>query len=239
MFLELSEVFVCPSCRPAQGLIVLVDAIEERRVREGHLGCPECEMRVPIRDGVLRFDRAREGGTGDVPAASLVAGVGREQGATRLAALLGADRAEGCLLLGPGLEALAEPLAGIGEVAEVLSLVPEAPGPDTPQAANDGERGEGPGEGAPRTHGVSRATGVDPGDLPVVTGRLAGVALLGPGRDAVREAVRVVEEGGRVVLLEPSREARRALEGEPVGVTAAEQEAVVAVRQAGAAPVRS
>lgn len=229
MFLELSEVFVCPDCRPAQGLVVLVDDIEDRRVREGHLGCPECEMKVPIREGVLRFDDVRgdgaerpgaeEGPAG--PGAALLAGVDPEEGATRLAALLGADRVEGCLLLGPGLEAPAAQLARLAGDAEVLVLADES------DAA------------APPAPGVSRALGIDPADLPVVTGRIAGVALVRPSADAVREAVRVLEEGGRAVLLEPSPEARGVLDDGPVGVAAAGKDAVVAIREPGAAPARS
>lgn len=259
MFLELSEIFVCPTCRPAQGLIVLVDAIEERRVREGHLGCPECEMRVPIRDGVVRFDRARgpgegrdldraragaaDGPAGDAAAAApstdaaLLSGVDPEEGATRLAALLGADRTEGCLLLGPGLGRLASPLAGLAGDAEVLALAAGAP---TPGAAGEepGDRG-GEADGGATPPRVSRAAGVAPGDLPIVTGRLAGVALLRPAAEAVREAVRVLEEGGRVVLLEPSPAARGVLDGAPVGVAAAEEAAVVGVREPGSAAARS
>lgn len=255
MFLELSEIFVCPSCRPAQGLVVLVDAIEERRVRQGHLGCPECERRVPIRDGVLRFDRARpsgrerdpDGGHGEGKAgsgAALLSGVNPEEGATRLAALLGADGAEGCLLLGPGLGRLAAPLARLAGDAEVLALAPRGRTFGAAGEAADDRRG-GTDDGRRRTDidptvsRVSRAGGVDPGDLPIVTGRLAGVALLRPTAEAVREAVRVLEEGGRVVLLEPSPVARGALDGAPVGVAAAEEAAVVAVREPGPAAARS
>lgn len=261
MFLELSEIFVCPSCRPAQGLVVLVDAIEERRVREGHLGCPECELRVPIRGGVLRFDRAGGSGEGRGPAgaragagtdaasgsdaaaegasldAALLSGVDAGEGATRLAALLGAERAEGCLLLGPGLGRLALPLARLAGDAEVLSLAAGAPSPGA--TGVEADDGRGAADVDPTDPGVSRAAGVDPGDLPIVTGRLAGVALLGPTADAVREAVRVLEEGGRVVLLEPSPGARGALDGAPVGVAAAEEATVVAVREPGPAAARS
>ncbi len=255
MFLELSEIFVCPSCRPAQGLVVLVEAIEERRVREGHLGCPECELRVPIRDGVLRFDRARPSGGARDPdgghggdaagsAAALLSGVDAEEGATRLAALLGADGAEGCLLLGPGLGWLAAPLARLAGDAEVLALATRGRTPGAAgKAVDDGRGGTDDGRrGAdvdPPESRVSRAGGVDPGDLPIVTGRLAGVALLRPTAEAVREAVRVLEEGGRLVLVEPSPGTREALDGAPVGVVAAEEAAVVAVREPGSAAARS
>lgn len=254
MFLELSEVFVCPSCRPAQGLIVLVEAIDERRVRRGHLGCPECELRVPIREGVIRFHRSRgdesddEGGGGHegrgrgpgadaraagsggtVDGVALLDGVDDDEGATRLAALLGAREAEGCLLLGPGLERLAVPLAPLAPDAEVLALV----GDDAP---TDGEDPADAGDATSGRGGVSRAVGVDPGDLPLVTGRVAGAALLRPPEEAVGEAVRVLREGARIVLLEPSGEALDALETQPVRRAAAGEGAVVAVRRPGPAP---
>lgn len=242
MLLELSEVFVCPACRPDRALVVLVDAAGDGRVREGRLGCPECETKVPIRSGTIRFDLVRgpedgpagaaapsSAGSGPVAPgeeaadgieAGLLAGVDREEGATRLAALLAADRAEGVLMLGPGLARLAGPLARLAGDAEVLAL---QVGPARAEAEA----------------GVSRAAGVDPGALPVATGRLAGVALLRPGAGEVREAVRVLREGGRAVLLEPDREGRDALETQPIRTAAGGASAVVAVREPGDAPARA
>lgn len=243
MLFELSEVFVCPSCRPDRALVVLVEAAGDGRVREGRLGCPECETKVPVRSGTIRFDlvhgpaRGPAGGvdapssSGSGPAApveevadrieaGLLAGVDREEGATRLAALLAADRAEGVLMLGPGLARLAGPLSRLAGDAEVLAL-------QVGVAKAEAEAG------------VSRAAGVDPGSLPVATGRLAGVALLRPGAGEVREAVRVLREGGRAVLLEPDREGRDALETQPIRTAAGGASAVVAVREPGDAPARA
>lgn len=62
MLLDLSEVFVCPVCRPTQGLVVLVDEIRDRRVLRGHLGCPACDARYPVERGTLRFDAVTAGG---------------------------------------------------------------------------------------------------------------------------------------------------------------------------------
>lgn len=234
MLLELSEVFVCPRCRPAQGTVVMVDRADGRRVLEGRLGCPACDLRVPIRDGVLRFDRAGPPGEdgegeaatgsvdGDRPAAEtpgdrrlpeMLREAEPGEAAVRLAALLGADAAEGYLLLGPGLAGLAAGVAARAPDAEVLALA--------------GEPGDGP------EAGVARAVGIDPAALPVVTGRMAGAALAAPRAEELEESVRVLAEEARLAVLAPGPSCREALEALPVRVAAAEGRAVVAVREPG------
>lgn len=248
MLLELSEVFVCPRCRPAQGLVVLVDRLDGRRVVEGRLGCPGCDLRVPVERGTIRFDRSRgpDGAAApeDAPAApdgaagvgpgetgagagtahegagagggrppALLRDAGPGEAALRLAALLGADRAEGYLLLGPGLAPLAAGVAERAPEAEVLAL--------------DG----GPGEAPPE--GVALAVGIDAEALPIVTGRMAGAGLADPAPGALREATRVLREGARLAVLAPGPACREALEELPLRLSADEERAVVAVREAG------
>lgn len=245
MLLELSEVFVCPRCRPAQGLVVMVDRLEGRRVAAGRLGCPGCDLRVPVRAGTVRFDRARPAGqageegpepageegpepAGEAAAGGPEAGEGSEateplppllraedpeEAAVRLAALLGADRAEGYLLLGPSLGSLAAGVAARAPEAEVLALGRGAPGE--------------PAEG------VGWAAGTDPEDLPVITGRLGGAALAAPSAAALGEGARVLREGARLVILEPGPGLEEELEELPVRPAVREERAVVAVRRAG------
>jgi uncharacterized protein YbaR (Trm112 family) len=43
---------VCPRCGPPFGLVLLADAVEERRVLQGVLGCPNCRDRFPIAEGI-------------------------------------------------------------------------------------------------------------------------------------------------------------------------------------------
>lgn len=229
MFLELSEAFVCPHCRPAQGLVVLLDRIEGRRVVRGSLGCPECGLRVPIRDRLVRFDRARsDSGSGaaeerpDAPGAPeprrrpdlppVLGGGDPGEGATALAALLAADAVEGYLLLAPGLDELAPGVAGSAVKAEVLALA------DRPSEAAEG---------------VTWAVHPAGGPLPLFTGRLAGAAFLGPSDADVSEAVRVVRAGGRVVLLEPGTGADRTLEELPATAVVREEGVVVLERGEG------
>lgn len=226
MFLELSEAFVCPRCRPAQGLVVLVDRIEGRRVIEGRLGCPECELRVPITEEVVRFDRiggrggdvdgapgeteAGEAEPGDV--APLLRDADDAEAVTRLAALLGADETSGYLLLGEGLERLAAGLARLAPEAEVLSLVRR------------------PRRSEP---GVTRVLGAGGGGLPLFTGRLAGSALLSPGRTDAEEGIRVVRVGGRVVMLSAGTGAEEAAAASPVSEVAREEGVLVLRREEG------
>lgn len=233
MFLELSEAFVCPRCRPGQGLIVLVDRIDGRRVIGGRLGCPECDLRVPVVDEVVRFDELRAADAAGPPADAtdegavaagdagattpddlpdLLAGVGAEEAATRLAALLGADDTSGYLLLGRGLARFAPGVARRAPEAEVLALADEPPA------------------SAP---GVTWVVGAGTAALPLFTARLAASALAASALDEASEAVRVVRVGGLVVLLAPDPDVEEALEGWPVSEVAREADVVVLRREEG------
>lgn len=228
MLLELSEVFVCPRCRPAQGMVVMVDRLEGRRVLEGRLGCPGCDVRVPVSRGTIRFDLAAsgeseggeeggpavpEGTTGHPSLPALLRDEAPEEAALRLAALLGAEKAEGYLLLGPGLAPLAGGVAARAPDAEVLALA------DAREADVE--------------EGVARAVGVEPGRLPLFTGRLAGCALSAPSRPALREGARVLREEARLAVLAPGPGTREELAELPVRTTAEDERAIVAVRQPG------
>lgn len=263
MHLDLSELFVCPRCRPAQGLVVLVDEIEDRRVARGRLGCPECDARFPLREGTLRLDaagrgtdadeapdsggddgaaedRERDGGRPDAggpgreeggPAPALLRGGDPAEAAARLGALLGLPEAAGPFLLGPGLGAVAVPLAAVAEGEEVLSLAPsggpspsggEGPAPDA---------GDGPVGGADAGRRVTRIVGAAAGALPLFSGRLGGVVLLGGPGAALEDAARVLREGGRLVVLAPGAGVAGAVEDLAVEVAARDPRAVVAVRR--------
>ena len=51
MHLLLTDRLTCPRCGPEFGLVLLADRLEDRRVLEGALGCPNCRDRYPVRDG--------------------------------------------------------------------------------------------------------------------------------------------------------------------------------------------
>lgn len=237
MDLELSEVFVCPDCRPARGLVVLVEEMDERKVLAGSLGCPECDLRVPVRDGVVRFDE--RGGSGAADAAEATAGragahgvdgagasgdriaavaslrdrLGEDPG-TVVAALLGVEDLEGPCLLGPPLGGLASGLAELAGDFEIVALDATA------------------GKGRTGAAGVTVVRGVDPGSLPLLSRKFGGVVLLAPDAAAVGEGARVLRPGGRLVVLVPRDEPALHLPDGELEVLASDARAWVAGRPA-------
>ena len=178
MHILLTDILSCPRCGPEFGLVLLADRVEERRVLEGRLGCPNCREQYPVRGGVLdarlSADRAADAGESSGAAAD------DPGAAVRLAALLGLADARGTVLVaGPGA-ALA---------AEVAALVPELEVVALAAAPAEGE--ERPG--------VSRvAAGAG---LPFRSRTLRGVALTGGADPALlAEGVRVLQPGARLVV---------------------------------------
>ena len=55
MFIELTDHLRCPAPHDESFLVLLPDAVENRQVRSGTLGCPICNATYPIKDGVVRF----------------------------------------------------------------------------------------------------------------------------------------------------------------------------------------
>jgi uncharacterized protein YbaR (Trm112 family) len=60
MFIELTDHLRCPADHDEAFLVLLPDRLEGRSVRAGTLGCPICDRRFTLQDGVLD--------TGDAPA---------------------------------------------------------------------------------------------------------------------------------------------------------------------------
>ena len=90
MFIELTDHLRCPENHDEAFLVLLPDQVEGRSVRTGTLGCPVCDRRFELRDGVLD--------TGSAP-------VAREDGeptaltADSLSALVGLGGPGGYLVL--------------------------------------------------------------------------------------------------------------------------------------------
>ena len=53
MFIELTDHLRCPGDHDEAFLVLLPDRVEGRSVRTGTLGCPVCDRRFELRDGVL------------------------------------------------------------------------------------------------------------------------------------------------------------------------------------------
>jgi len=196
MFLELAEVLDCPDCVASTGLVAFVDRAESRRVVEGRLGCPLCEIEVPIRRGTMRFDlsdlarRATpRAGTADP------AGEAAPEVALRLAALLGvSDRAGMVVLLGPRLAAHAPAIARLGDRLEVLGWLPD-PGDGSPAAAVAVED---------LVAGVDPLLGAAPHRWPIRSGALHGIALAAPMALQLSEITRCARPGARLVVETPT-----------------------------------
>lgn len=234
MDLELSEVFVCPDCSPARGLVVLVEEMDEGRVLAGSLGCPECDLRVPVRDGAVRFDAPSGSDAADVTDTGDGGGVAEGAGAsgggtaadallrdrlgedpgTVVAALLGVEDLAGPCLLGPGLGGLSSGLADLAGDREVVALEATA------------------GKGGTGEAGVTVVRGVDPGDLPLLPRTFGGVVLLAPDAAAVEEGARVLRPGGRLVVLVPRDQPALHLPDGELEVLASDARAWVAGRPA-------
>ena len=223
MFIELAEVLDCPDCVAAAGLVAFVARAEARRVLEGRLGCPLCEVEVPVRDGEMRFDlsRAERRVGGSAPAvqpapAASTPGPAAEA-ALRLAALLGvADRPGAVVLLGPGVAAHAARLARLGDRIEVVAWLgaAEAAAPVDVLAT-----------------GVNPLRGAAPDGWPVRSGSLHGIALAGPLRLDLAEAARCLRPGARLVVAPPAPEDLEPLRASDVAEVAADETAWVGERR--------
>jgi uncharacterized protein YbaR (Trm112 family) len=186
MHLLLTDRLACPRCGPEFGLILLADRIEERRVLEGVLGCPNCRERYPVRGG---FGDFRPPPRGALPyRGSPATDPPTAEETMRLAALLGVAEGPGNLLLAGAPVAHALPLARLVEEIEVVAVAPAA-------------HGEEEQPGVSRI-GVGRR-------LPFYSGMFRGVALEGAAIEAwLDEGIRLVARLGRLVLLEAADEER-------------------------------
>ncbi|MGD2068055.1 MAG: hypothetical protein PVI57_05175 [Gemmatimonadota bacterium] len=189
MHVLLTDRLTCPRCGPAFGLILLADRVEDRRVYEGLLGCPNCRDQFPVSAG---FGDLRAPPRDPLPGVVAGPGTPSDEETTRIAALLGVARGPGNLaLVGPVAEH-AEGLADLLDDIEVVAVWP-------------------PLRERPERPGVSRLA-AGPG-LPFFSGTLRGVALVGEAADRfLAEAARAVASPGRVVVLDAPDATRERLE---------------------------
>lgn len=196
MFLELAEVLDCPDCEESVGLVTFVDRAESRRVVEGRLGCPLCEIEVPIRRGTMRFDLS-DAARRATPCSGTEhpAGETAPEAALRLAALLGvSDRTGMVVLLGPRLAPHAPAIARLGDRLEVLVWLPN-PGDRSPPATVAVED---------LVAGVDPLLGAAPNRWPFRSGALHGIALAAPIALPLSEITRCARPGARLVVEAPT-----------------------------------
>lgn len=208
MHLLLTARLTCPRCGPRFGLILLADRLEDRRVLEGTLGCPNCRDAFPVRDGFgdLRAPprgELPEGGAGDPEQVD-------PEETHRVTALLGVAEGPGTLGLVGAPARHAMGLTGIVPGVDVLAL--------------DADMARWPH--APRVNRLVSRPGI-----PLYPGTLRGVAVDGAlGRRWLEEAARVVAPRGRVVVVPAGDGAESALEEAGLEILAAEDGTVVAAR---------
>lgn len=215
MNLLLTDRLTCPRCGPAFGLILLANVMEDRRVRDGVLGCSNCRDSFPVREGFVDLRPPPRGSFGPGRAGSPVTEGGEADGrpddqAARVVALLGIQR-------GPGTVALAgRPARWAGIVAaSVQDLDVVAVDADT---ASWSERDR-----------VSRM--ITGPALPFFDRVLRGVVVDGAlGRATIFEAARVIAPLSRVVVVHADAEAARVLAEAGLEILAQEGETVVGAR---------
>ena len=219
MHILLTDRLICLRCGPGFGLILIADRIENRRVIEGSLGCPNCRDRFPVEGGFGDLRPPPRGSPAHVPDITPPA----SPSAMEVAALLG-------LTDGPGSVALIGDMAGHATALTVL-----VPGIEF--------IGIAPGlRGWEEAEGVSRLT--TGASLPFSDGSLRGVGLFAEGEPRMAgepsiagepsmagELARVVARDGRIVVWGAVpvsvRGWEKALRSEGLDVLASEETAVV------------
>lgn len=208
MHLLLTDRLSCPRCGPRFGLILLADRMDDRRILDGTLGCPNCRDGFPVVQG---FGDLRAPPRGELrPGRAGPPSPPDPEAAFRLQALLGVAEGPGTILLvgSPArhAEALARALSGVEIVALDADL---AAWPDAP--------------------GVSRLTS-RPG-VPLFGRSLRGAVVDGGlGDPWIEEGARVVAPLSRVVVTDAPDSATPLLEKAGLRVLAVEAGTVVAAR---------
>ncbi len=217
MLLELSEILACPVCGPPQIMVAVVHESESHRVITGFLGCPACDARFEINSGMVHFSPA-DGIPGPEAMARAPVGPLPEGSATLIAAVLELQRGSGYVLLGPGLEGLAQAVAVLAERWEVVSL-----GRRAAEATED-------------LASLSRLITGESEPLPLLPGRFDAAAMHGDvGADEIRHVAATLSQAGRLAIVSPGPAAAEALREAGLGVLAADARVIVAARRPGPA----
>ena len=226
MRLELSEIIACPSCGPPCVMVAVVAEASGPRVKSGFLGCPACQSRFPIEEGVLWLVDRDDPGAGESEADRAGEPVGgldahradTEGEAILVAAVLGLGEGHGCVLLGPGLAPIAAEVAAMAARWEVLSLVTGSP---------------------PAVEGPENLSRVVVGleALPVLGGRCAAAAVAGDaaGRFEGERAgafAGTLSPLGRLAVVRPGPESEQEVRRAGLRVVSVDPRVVLAAREA-------
>lgn len=208
MHILLTDRLTCPRCGPRFGLILLADRMEERRVLDGALGCPNCRDRFPVREGFGDL-RAPPRPALEPEVAADPAPVGADTVAGVAAALGAAEGAGVTVLVG---EAVGVALPLRKALAEVELVTLDARTRAWPEA--------------PRINRMTARPG-----LPFFDGMIRGVVLHGgPPDEVLGEAARILAPRHRVVVLDPEPDLADRLAGVGLPETVAGPGILVAAR---------
>jgi len=201
-------------------LILIADRLENRRVIDGSLGCPNCRDRFPVEGGFGDLRPPPRSTRDDAPDIEPPA----SPSAMEVAALLG-------LTDGPGFVALIGDLAGHATV--LTGLVPGVEFIGIAPGLRGWEEGEGvsrlsAGASLPFGDGSLRGVGLYAEGEP----RLAGQASMAGEPSMAGELARVVARDGRIAVWGAVQEWEKALRSEGLGVLASDETAVVVGRMA-------
>jgi len=204
----LTDRLICPRCGPGFGLILIADRLENRRVIDGSLGCPNCRDRFPVEGGFGDLRPPPRSTRDDAPDIEPPA----SPSAMEVAALLGLTDGPGNVALIGDLAGHATALAGLVPGVEFIGIAP-------------GLRGWEEGEGVSRLNAGA--------SLPFSDGSLRGVGLYSEGDPRMAaELARVVARDGRIAVWGAVREWEKALRSEGLDVLASDESAVVVGRSA-------
>jgi hypothetical protein len=193
-------------------LILIADRLENRRVIDGSLGCPNCRDRFPVEGGFGDLRPPPRSTRDDAPDIEAPA----SPSAMEVAALLGLTDGPGNVALIGDLAGHATALAGLVPGVEFVGIAP-------------GLRGWEEGEGVSRLNAGA--------SLPFSDGSLRGVGLYSEGDPRMAgELARVVARDGRIAVWGAVREWEKALRSEGLDVLASDETAVVVAPRGVVAP---
>ena len=191
MHILLTDLLACPRCGPEFGLILLAEHIQDRRVLDGEVGCANCREHFRVDDGLADLRWPRSAAPDPAPASAPVQ-TGRDaEAAVRIAAPLGIMRGPGRVLLSGRSAATAQALAELVDDVEWVAV-----GDDARQVQE-------------RT-GVSRVLAT-PSRLPFFSGMFRGAVWTGGDDASIRETMRILMPGGRLLVPDPDRPRREAV----------------------------
>lgn len=175
MFIEMLDLLRCVNAHEETWLVASLNAVSDRFVLAGILGCPVCHAEYPIRKGIADF---RQGGSSAPPAVDRhPSDESRDELATRVGAFLNATEPGSTVVLGGSWADAAHQLAVMTDM-RVLALNSRA-------GIEESER-----------VGLLQIRN----QIPLAPASVVGVALdAGFAAGTIASALKVVRPGGRIV----------------------------------------